>query len=280
MAGAGHDGCVNSNPTSIDLRNTALVALACLDLTSLNEDDTPARIDALCDRALDPVPGLDVRPAAVCVMARFAAQAAGRVAGSGVAVAVVANFPGGDAGVGAVIDEVEAALADGADEIDVVFPYRAFLAGRADAAGHLIAMVSHACKEREHPALLKVILETGAIAARAAITAAALCAVDAGADFLKTSTGKLTPGATPQAAEALLEVIADVRHREGRSLGLKVSGGVRTVADAALYLGLAEEHLAPEPVGPANLRIGASGLLDGIVAILAPRAGAPRGAGA
>lgn len=249
-------------------RTIARRALASLDLTSLNLDDTPERIDALCDKALSPGPGIDVRPAAVCVYPKFAAQAAARLAGSGVKVAVVVNFPGGDSSVGTVIDETVGALRDGADEIDVVFPYRAYLDGRRDEASHLVRMVSHACREHDEPATLKVILETGALAERAAIMAAGLDAVDAGAAFLKTSTGKLEPGATPEAVEALLEVIVDVRHRDGRSIGLKVSGGVRTVADARLYLDLADDYLAPEEATPENFRFGASGLLNDIVHVL------------
>jgi deoxyribose-phosphate aldolase len=204
----------------------------------------------------------------VCVYPRFAAQCRRRLDGTAVAVAVVVNFPGGDLTVGTVIDEVEGALRDGAQEIDVVLPYRAYLEGRRDEAVHLVRMVSHACRERDEPATLKVILETGALGDRSVITAASLDAVEAGAMFLKTSTGKLEPGATPEAVEATLEVIADVRQMDGRSIGLKVSGGVRTVADATLYLALADRYLAPDEAGPSNFRFGASGLLTDIVRVL------------
>ncbi len=243
-------------------------ALACLDYTSLNLDDTPDRIDRLCDRALSPGTGIDRRPTAVCVYPAFTAQAARRLAGSGIKVAIVTNFPSGDLTDAMVIEEVVGALRDGADEIDVVLPYRAYLAGRREEAMSLVRLVSHACRERDQPALLKVILETGALMERTVIMAAGLDAVEAGAMFLKTSTGKLDPGATPEAADALLEVVAGVRQREGRSIGVKISGGVRTVADAARYLAMADEALSPIDVGPANFRFGASGLLDDIVRVL------------
>lgn len=243
-------------------------ALACLDLTSLNDDDTAERIDALCDRALAPVLGLGLRPAAVCVFPRFAAQAVARLAGSGVKVAVVVNFPSGDGTVGAVVAETREALADGVDEIDVVVPYRAYLAGRRDEATTLLGAVSHVCRERDEPALMKVILETGVLADHHTIVAAGMDAVDAGAQFLKTSTGKVEPGATPAAVDALLEVIVARRHQDGATIGLKVSGGVRTVDDAAVYLDLADDRLAPDEATPANFRFGASGLLDDIAEVL------------
>jgi deoxyribose-phosphate aldolase len=242
-------------------------ALACLDLTSLNLDDTPERIDALCDRALSPAPGIDIRPAAVCIYAQFVAQAVNRLKGSGVAVAAVANFPLGTAPLDDVINEVERMLADGADEVDVVFPFRAYLAGDHLAAGELVQRVSAACRAGASPAKLKVILETGVLHEPATIKAAAAVAVANGADFLKTSTGKLEPAATPEAAAALLEVIASAQ-RAGQNIGLKVAGGVKTVSDAAIYLDMADGVLQPNGAEPGNFRFGASGLLNDIVRVL------------
>jgi deoxyribose-phosphate aldolase len=242
-------------------------ALACLDLTSLNLDDTPERIDALCDRAMLPAPGIDIHPAAVCIYPRFVAQARARVHGQGIAVAAVANFPLGTASMADVIAEVEQTLADGADEIDVVFPFRAYLAGDHSAAGELVRQVSTVCHAEPRRATLKVILETGVLHDPDVIKAAAMVAVDNGADFLKTSTGKLEPAATPESARALLEVIA-VAQRNGQRIGLKVAGGVKTVADAAIYLDLADHCLQPDGAEPGNFRFGASGLLNDIVAVL------------
>jgi deoxyribose-phosphate aldolase len=242
-------------------------ALACLDLTSLNLDDTPERIDALCDRALSPAPGIDVHPAAVCIYPRFVAQASDRLRSSGIAVAAVANFPLGTAPLDEVLDEVGRALADGADEIDVVFPFRSYLASDHAAGADLVAAVSAACRAHIRPAKLKVILETGVLHDQAVIKAAAAVAVANGADFLKTSTGKLEPAATPEAAAALLEVI-DHAQRNGQRIGLKVAGGVKTVAEAAGYLDMADRHLQPNGAEPANFRFGASGLLNDIVRVL------------
>lgn len=254
-----------SNGTS--KRHEATRALACLDLTSLNLDDTPAVIDALCDRALSPAPGIDIHPAAVCIYPRFVAHAHGRVHASGIAVAAVANFPLGTAPLDEVITEVEQALADGANEIDVVFPFRAYLAGDHFSAAELVRRVSAACRTVETPAKLKVILETGVLHEPDTIKAAAAVAVANGADFLKTSTGKLDPAATPEAAAALLEVIAAAQ-REGQHVGLKIAGGVRTVADAAVYLQMADRILQPNGAEPHNFRFGASGMLNDIVSVL------------
>ena len=242
-------------------------ALACLDLTSLNLDDTSDTIEALCDRASSPAPGIDIHPAAVCIYPRFVAVARARLAGSGIAVAAVANFPLGEAPIGEVVDEVGHALADGADEIDVVFPFRAYMAGNHAVAEELMRRVAGLCQDRAHPVTLKVILETGVLHDSATIKAAAELVVANGANFLKTSTGKLEPGATPAAAEILLEVITAAR-RDGRQIGLKVSGGVKTVPDAAIYLDLADRYLQPDGAEPRNFRFGASGLLNDIIKVL------------
>ncbi|MEO7370364.1 MAG: deoxyribose-phosphate aldolase [Ilumatobacteraceae bacterium] len=257
----------DADPGAMDHRRAAARALACLDLTSLNLDDTPERIDALCDRAMSPAPGIDIHPAAVCIYPRFVAQVRARVGDSGIAVAAVANFPAGIGSADAVVDEVARALADGADEIDVVFPFRAYLAGQHDAPAELVRRVSAVCRTGTHRAKLKVILETGVLKDRDVIKGAAEVAVANGADFLKTSTGKLEPAATPEAVAALLEVIAEMQLR-GRPIGLKVAGGVKTVADAVVYLGLADAVLEPDGAVPGNFRFGASGLLNDIVAVL------------
>jgi deoxyribose-phosphate aldolase len=255
-----------SELTATSQHRQAARALACLDLTSLNLDDTVARIDALCDRALVPAPGIEIHPAAVCIYPRFVAQAKARLEGSGIHIAAVANFPLGTASTGSVLNEVKQALAGGADEIDVVFPFRAFLGGDHHAAAKLVRRVSEVCHD-QHAARLKVILETGVLQHAATIKAAARIAVANGADFLKTSTGKLEPAATPAAAEALLEVIVAARG-EGHTIGLKVAGGVKTVAEAAGYLDLADRYLQPDTAVPATFRFGASGLLNDIVTVL------------
>ena len=204
-----------SEMTATSQAGDAARALSCLDLTSLNLDDTPESIDALCDRALSPAPGIELHPAAVCIYPKFAAQVRARLAGTDIAVAAVANFPLGTSPLDDVLAEVEQALADGADEIDVVFPFRAYLAGDHLAAGELVQRVAAVCHRDDTPATLKVILETGVLHDTEVIKAAAAVAVANGADFLKTSTGKFEPAATPASAEALLEVI-DAARRAGR----------------------------------------------------------------
>ena len=256
-----------NDSTERSLPRYAARALACLDLTSLNLDDTPERIDALCDRALSPAPGIDIHPAAVCIYPRFVAQANARLHGSDIGVAAVANFPLGASPVDDVIREVEQALADGADEIDVVFPFRAYLAGDDETSADLVRRVAATCHDGSRRATLKVILETGVLQDPSVIKAAASIAVANGADFLKTSTGKLEPAATPQAAAALLDVIVAAR-KSGQRIGLKVAGGVKTVAEAAGYLDLADQRLQPEGAESSTFRFGASGLLNDIVAVL------------
>jgi deoxyribose-phosphate aldolase len=256
-----------SELTATSQHRQAARALSCLDLTSLNLDDTPERINELCGRALVPAPGIEIHPAAVCIYPRFIRQAQARLAGSGIAVAVVANFPLGTAAIGDVVAEVEQSLTDGADEIDVVFPFRAYLAGDDAIATELVSQVSAMCHRGDRPAILKVILETGVLEDASVIKDAARIAVANGADFLKTSTGKLEPAATPAAVEALLEVILEAR-ADGRRIGLKVAGGVKSVAEAATYLDLADRYLEPDEAMPTNFRFGASGLLNDIITVL------------
>lgn len=220
-----------------------------IDLTSLNDDDTEAVVGALCDRALGP-PG---PVAAVCVMPAFVGLAVERLAGTGVRVATVANFPAGDPDPDGAAREVAAAVAEGADEVDVVAPWRAALAGDP---GVLTALVAACAAECER---LKVILETGSHPGPERTRELAELAVDAGAWFLKTSTGKHGPNASLEATRILLEVA-----RGGA--GVKASGGIRTAQDAAGYLALADE-LQPGGATPETFRFGASGLLDA----LAPR---------
>ena len=228
------------------MHDDARTALACLDLTSLNDADTAADIDALCLRALGPFG----TPAAVCVWPRFVAQARRRLPPS-VKVAAVANFPDGSTDAARAVRDTQAIVEAGGDEVDVVLPYRDLAAAPA-----LLAAVRRACEGRT----LKVILETGELADDATITQACRIALDAGADFLKTSTGKTKVSATPGAVRLLLQAV------QGTDCGVKASGGIRTVADAAAYLALARAAFGD--VTPARWRFGASGLLSDIEAVL------------
>ncbi len=231
-------------------------AVALLDLTSLGEDETVADIEALCGRARTPCGAV----AAVCVWPRFIPTARAALAGTSIAVAAVTNFPGGGDNVRRAAAETATAVEAGAQEIDVVFPYHAWLWGNHAVGTALVRACRRACGSRVR---LKVILETGQLAQPSTITAAAHCALAAGADFIKTSTGKTAVSATPQAAALMLEAIR--AHGAG---GFKAAGGIRDTAGAIAYLQLAERILGAEWITPETFRFGASGLLDALLASL------------
>ncbi|MBL8330066.1 MAG: deoxyribose-phosphate aldolase [Rubrivivax sp.] len=242
-------------------------ALACLDLTSLNDADGPDAVEALCRRAAGPWG----RVAAVCVWPRLAATAR-RSAPAGVAVAAVANFPAGGLDVAACLAEVGLIRDSGGEEVDLVLPWRAVKSGDSAAAAALVRAVRRATQGLR----LKLIIESGELEQPGWIREACRIGLDEGVDFLKTSTGKTPRGATPQAAEIMLQCIADDAAAAGR-VGFKASGGVRTVADAALYLDLADRILGAPAVTPARFRLGASSLLNDIESVLSGegRASAP-----
>lgn len=248
-----------------DLRDIAARALACLDLTNLDEDCDAAAIGALCRRAATP----HGEVAAVCIWPAFVAQAKSELAGSGIRIATVVNFPRGEDPIAATRGETAAALAAGADEIDFVVPWRALAEGRSE----VVAGAVEAVREAAGAATLKAILETGELGDPARIRRAADEALEGGADFLKTSTGKVPVNATPEAARILLEAI----RASGRPVGLKPAGGIRTTADAAVYLGLCDEMMGEGWAVPGRFRIGASGVLSALLATL-DGAEAPDGA--
>jgi deoxyribose-phosphate aldolase len=259
--------------TPIDLQATARQALACLDLTRLNDDDTESDIERLCERAVSPFGNV----AAVCVWPRFAALARARLPAS-IAVAAVANFPDGSTDIDRTRRDIGQIIDAGAQEVDVVLPWRALLAGGTTGVGACIAVLE-AARQASAGLKLKIILESGMLESTEVVAAASRIALGEGADFLKTSTGKAAVGATPDAARAMLGAIAADAAAASRA-GFKASGGVRTVADAALYLGLVAELLGAAACSPARFRIGASGLLDDIEAVLrgdAPAAPAAAG---
>ncbi|AYG64833.1 MULTISPECIES: deoxyribose-phosphate aldolase [unclassified Rhizobium] len=245
--------------TGHSLRETAAVALSLLDLTNLKDDCTPAQIETLCARAQSPYGNT----AAICIWPRFVAQARGILGTDhAVKIATVVNFPAGDMEVADVAAEAREAIADGADEIDLVIPYRAFLAGNEQAVTDMVAAVRAECKG---PVLLKTILETGEIKDTALIRRASELTIEAGSDFIKTSTGKVAINATLETADIMLRAI----RASGRKVGFKPAGGIGSVADAALYLSLAETIMAPDWAMPSTFRFGASSLLDDILSVLA-----------
>jgi deoxyribose-phosphate aldolase len=234
--------------------------LGLIDLTSLNPTDTETSVIALTALASTPAG----RVAAVCIWPRFIDIVRRCLDGTGVPIAAVANFPAGANDVAAAAAETAAAIAAGADEVDVVFPYRAMLVGD-DATGlALVRACRAACAER---GVLKVILETGQLGSEERIRHASELAVEGGAHFLKTSTGKTQPAATLAAAAVMLDVIAAARRR-GISVGLKPSGGLGRMADAAAYLDLYEQRFGPYSATPASFRLGASSLITPVLAAL------------
>lgn len=237
----------------------ARVALACLDLTSLNDGQDlkggEADVELLCSKAVGPAGRGPT--AAVCVWPRLASLARSLLPAA-IPVAAVANFPAGGSDVQSAVRDTGRIVQAGAQEVDVVIPWRDLASAPA-----LLAAV-----RRESAGLtLKVILESGELQDPALIAQACHIALDAGADFLKTSTGKTPRSATLEAATVLLQAIAADRTARHR-VGFKPSGGIRTVADAALYIALSAEHLGAEALTPARFRIGASGILSDIEAVL------------
>jgi deoxyribose-phosphate aldolase len=229
-----------------------------VDLTSLEEDDTAEKIALLCRDAVTPVGPV----AAICVLPRFVAQAARALAGSGVNIATVVDFPMGLGTPEDVIRETESALRDGADEIDLVFPYGRFLADAPPPASKNIRAVREV--GGGYDIRLKVILEVGAYPDYETMSRASKVAIDGGADFLKTSTGKHAVGASLEAAAIMLTVIAE----SGLPIGFKASGGVREVPTATFYLALAESIMGDGWATPRNFRIGASALLPKLLAAI------------
>lgn len=239
-------------------------AVACCDLTTLELDDDAERVRSLARKAIRPTDDDDSVPhvAALCTWWHLTRPAADALEGSNVLVAAVAgDFPQGLRSLADKVTEVEAAVGDGADEIDVVINRRMFSSG--DTRGvyeDIVALGTAAGAAR-----LKVILETGELGSSAAIRRAAVIAMAAGADMIKTSTGKMSPGAIPQAALVMADAIGDFKKASGRDVGLKVSGGIRSSNAALAYVSLVLGTLGERWVRPDLFRIGASSLVDAIV---------------
>ncbi len=256
-------GC-EDNAVESSSRDVLSAILRCLDLTALDGTETLEDIETLCARAAHPGPELPP-VAAVCVYPRWARQAKWLLEGSAVRVAVATGgFPEGTASVAERIEEVRAAARMRSDELDTVLDHRALLAGDRSGASLGLVETRRAWGEVRP---MKVILETGALGSAEDIREAARIALDAGADFLKTSTGKVEPGVTPHAARVMFEVVRD--YDVQRTVGVKVSGGVRTTEEAMTYADLAVEILGPGCLVPSRFRVGASRLLDGLVEELA-----------
>ena len=235
-----------------------------IDLTTLEGADTPGKVRAMCAKALRPDPGDPAVPpvAAVCVYPDLVATARTALAGSKVAIASVATaFPSGRASLAVKLADVRDAVQSGADEVDMVIDRGAFLAGHYGQVYAEVRAVREACGT----AHLKVILETGELATLDNVARASWLAMLAGADFIKTSTGKISPAATPAVALVMLGAVRDYAGATGRRVGVKVAGGIRTAKDAVRYLVLVRETAGPEWLTPALFRIGASSLLNDLL---------------
>ena len=240
------------------------LAIRMMDLTTLEGKDTPGKIRALCAKAVRPLPGDPSIPhvAAVCVYPALVAEAKEALAGTGVHVASVATgFPSGQTFTEIKLTETRAAVDAGADEIDMVIDRGAFLAGDYRTVFDEIVAVKEACG----PAHLKVILETGELETYDNVRRASVLAMAAGADFIKTSTGKVQPAATLPVTLVMLEAIRDFHRRTGRIVGMKPAGGIRTAKEAIQYLVVLYETLGPRWMTPDLFRFGASSLLNDVL---------------
>jgi len=252
------------------------LAIRCTDLTTLEGSDTPGKVSALCSKAVRPDPTDPRIPsvAAVCVYPNLVPTAVARLRGSAVKVASVATaFPSGQSPIEAKLAETRWVIEHGADEVDMVIDRGSFLSGRYAKVYDEIVRVKDACGDIH----LKVILETGELGTYDNVRRASLLAMAAGADFIKTSTGKLPSAATLPVALVMLEAIRDVHEETGRMVGFKAAGGIRNAKQAVQHLVLVYETLGPAWLTPDLYRLGASSLVnDVLMQIRKERTGAYR----
>jgi deoxyribose-phosphate aldolase len=240
------------------------LAIRMMDLTTLEGQDTPGKVAALASKAIRPDPADPSVPsvAAVCVYPNLVPDAAKRLAGSGVKVASVATaFPSGQSPIDLKVAEVRRAIELGADEVDMVIDRGAFLSGRYTQVLDEVRRVKEACGDVH----LKAILETGELGTYDNVRRASLLAIAGGADFVKTSTGKISPAATLPVVLVMLEVVRDVFEETGRRIGVKAAGGIRQAKQAVQYLVLVHETLGPDWLTPDLFRLGASSLLNDVL---------------
>jgi len=240
------------------------LAIRMIDLTTLEGQDTPGKVRALCAKAQRPDPSDPTVPqvAAVCVYPDLVGVAVEALGSSGVVVASVATaFPSGRAALPIKLQDTRDAIAAGAGEIDMVIDRGAFLAGRYRDVFDEVVAVKQACGDTH----LKVILETGELATYDNVRRASWLAMLAGADFIKTSTGKIAPAATLPVTLVMLEAVRDFRDVTGRQVGVKPAGGIRTTKDAIRYLVLVNETVGEDWLDPDWFRLGASSLLNDLL---------------
>ena len=241
----------------------------CIDNTTLNGSDTPASVAAFCRSTVNmSIPFADgfQRVASVCVYPVFVALAKKELQGSGIKVASVAGgFPAGQTPLKIKNEEVRYVVEEGADEVDIVINRGRFLSGDDDYVSDEVASAKSICGERVK---LKVIIECGELQSMENIYRASLLALNAGADFIKTSTGKIAVGATPEAAFAMLMALREYVKISKKTVGFKAAGGVSTPADAMIYGMMYEKILCGKSVNNQNFRIGTSRLTAQLAKIL------------
>ena len=230
-------------------------ALGLVDLTDLGDNSDQQSVGELCHRAQSPHGNV----AAICIWPRMIAFAKAKLEGTGIPIATVVNFPKGDQTIEDTVTLTLQAIADGADEIDLVIPYHDMLDGDRSTAQAMIVAIRSATFGK---ALLKVILETGELKDPGLIRTASDLAIAAGADFIKTSTGKVAINATLETAEIMLQAIAD----SGKPVGFKPAGGIKTTEDCGAYLAVADRILGVDWASSATFRFGASSVLDDLLA--------------
>ncbi len=240
------------------------LVLSMIDLTTLEGQDTPGKVRQLCQKAMhlhDALPGLP-HVAAVCVYPNMVGIAKDAVAGTGIRVASVATaFPSGMSSLEVKLDDTRMAVEAGADEIDMVISRGAFLAGRYQHVFDEIVAIKEACGD----AHLKVILETGELGTLDRVRRASVLAMHAGADFIKTSTGKIQPAATMQVTLVMLQAIRDYYYETGRMVGMKPAGGISSAKLALHYLVMLRETLGNAWMTPEWFRFGASSLANDVL---------------
>jgi deoxyribose-phosphate aldolase len=237
------------------------LAISMVDLTTLEGADTPGKVRAMCTKAVRTAPGAPT-VAAVCVYPDLVRVAVEALHGSGVGVASVATaFPAGRAPLEVKLADTKQAVADGATEIDMVIDRGAFLAGDYGKVYDQIVAIKEACGD----AHLKVILETGELVTYDNVRRASWLAMMAGGDFIKTSTGKIQPAATPPVTMIMLQAVRDYRAETGRMVGVKPAGGIRTTKDAIKNLVMVNEVAGPDWLDNHWFRIGASTLLNDLL---------------
>lgn len=246
-------------------------AISMIDLTTLEGADTPGKIRALCAKAVRPDPTDSTAPsvAAVCVyndMVGVAREHLDSIGGKHINVAAVTTaFPSGRASIAVKLQDTRDAISAGASEIDMVIDRGAFLSGNYGKVFDEITAIKEACGSGEDRAHLKVILETGELVTYDNVRKASWLAMLAGADFIKTSTGKISPAATPPVVLVMLEAVRDFYAKTGTRIGVKPAGGIRTTKDAIKQLVLVNETAGEEWLNPSLFRIGASALLNDLL---------------